>query len=199
MASGRVVIAPLASTSSVLAQQSPSAVIDNSFLRLSGSSMASAVVSGAAALIFQAHPTWTNDQAKSVLTSTSRQLGTVSGWTFTPYVGQGAGEIDALASTSYCGTPSYANQGLTISGCLIGPNGTTIYANVSSSWTTSSWTSSGGTVGMDNGVNVVKVTNSVLPVRPGDGVMSTVGKRARPSRLASVVLALSSRYKARFY
>ena len=46
-------------------------VIDKTYFRASGTSMAAAVVSGAAALVLQAHPDWTPDQVKAALMRTS--------------------------------------------------------------------------------------------------------------------------------
>lgn len=143
VAPGRSITSLLASPSETLAQQFPNNLVDSNYLTLSGTSMAAPVVSGAAALIFRAHPSWTNDQVKWLLVQTARRLGSTSSGVFTPYPGQGGGEIDAAASANYASTPAYANQGLTISPLLIGPNGQTTYnngsLNTSSSWSTSSW------------------------------------------------------------
>jgi serine protease AprX len=161
VAPGRHITAPLASTSSGLATQFPAQIVDNSYLTLSGTSMATAVMSGVAALIFQAHPLWTNDQVKWLVTQSSNVQ--VLGGSH-PYLGQGAGEVNAQADVSYFGIPGFANQGLTISGLLVGPYGLTTYLNAvlgltlsplswatspwantswsSSSWSSSSWSSS---------------------------------------------------------
>jgi serine protease AprX len=49
--------------------------VDGGFLRGSGTSQATAVVSGAAALVLsQQHPTWTNNQVEAVLTLTASRL-----------------------------------------------------------------------------------------------------------------------------
>ena len=47
----------------------------SSYFRLSGSSMATGVVSGAAALMLEAHPTLTPDQVKALLMNTGRSFG----------------------------------------------------------------------------------------------------------------------------
>lgn len=147
VAPGRQITSLLASPTETLAQQFPANVVDENYFTLSGTSMAAPVVSGAAALVFQAHPTWTNDQVKWLLVQTARLLGTTSNEVFTPYVGQGSGEINAAAAANYSSTPSYANQGLTISALLVGPNGQTVYNNTTSlsgtsSWSTSTWSTS---------------------------------------------------------
>ncbi len=51
-----------------------SATVATRFFRGSGSSQATAVVSGAAALVVQQHPTWTPDQVKQLLMSTAQNL-----------------------------------------------------------------------------------------------------------------------------
>jgi len=108
--------------------------------------MSAAVVSGAAAVMVQAHPEWTNDQVKWALMGSAQQLGTSDPTTgaFTPYPGQGAGEIDVHAALTRSGSTGFANQGLTISPLLAGPNGATTYttSSTTSSWKTSSWKTS---------------------------------------------------------
>jgi subtilisin family serine protease len=91
--------------------------------------MAAPVVAGVAALAFQAHPEWTNDQVKWLLQNTSTALNVSAG--------QGAGEVNADALVRYSGTPGYANQGLTISDNLVTTNGAVAYN--SASWSTASW------------------------------------------------------------
>ena len=59
-------------------------------MRGSGTSQATAVVSGAAALVLSQHPTWTNNQVKALLTTTAKQL---SAGTLTPSA-QGKGTLD---------------------------------------------------------------------------------------------------------
>jgi hypothetical protein len=102
---------------------------------------------GVAALIFQAQPSWTNDQAKWALEQTATSLHGA--------IGQGAGEVNAQAAAKGTGTPGFANQELAISPLLLGPGGAIIYQNqtpnelpwswTTSSWTTSSWTTSSWT------------------------------------------------------
>ena len=69
-----VSIESLRDPGSAIDQAHPSAVVDTRFFRGSGTSQATAVVSGAAALLLQAHPGWTPDQVKSALTSTATPL-----------------------------------------------------------------------------------------------------------------------------
>ena len=77
------------------------------FVAKSGTSMAAPVVSGVAALVLEAHPTWTPAQVRGVLTSTSDPLGSQDAYT------QGAGEVDATAalSTNVVVTPATVDFG----------------------------------------------------------------------------------------
>jgi serine protease AprX len=83
--------------------------VDGGFMRGSGTSQATAVMSGAAALVLQQHPTWTNNQVKALLTTTARKL---TAGTLTPSA-QGKGSLDlakALSVTSVAATNSYTNS-----------------------------------------------------------------------------------------
>jgi serine protease AprX len=63
---GRRLISVL-SPGSALAQEFPNNVIGSGYFQLSGTSMAAGVASGAAALVFKAHPDWTPGQVKLAL------------------------------------------------------------------------------------------------------------------------------------
>jgi len=91
------------------------------YMRGSGTSQATAVVSGAAALILQKHPTWTNSQVKALLTSTAKPL---TAGIMTP-AAQGKGTLNltkALTVTSVAAPDSYTNS--TGAGSLEGARGT---------------------------------------------------------------------------
>lgn len=74
------VLAPGASIESVLAPGSqfagecPKCVRDDEYFRVGGTSMATGVVSGAVALLLQAHPEWTPDQVKGAIMSSLRDV-----------------------------------------------------------------------------------------------------------------------------
>jgi serine protease AprX len=142
VAPGRVIVSTLAQNSQ-FQKVYPSRIVDGNYIWMSGTSMSTAVVSGVAALIFQAHPNWTNDQVKWVLTQTATHLSVDS-------VSQGAGEVNAYAAVNYAVTPRFANQGLAINLNLIGPNGAIVYDLVTltgsilsgSVWSGSAWSGS---------------------------------------------------------
>ncbi len=70
---GRDIISTI-DTSSYLYNTYPSKIVDQSYFRLSGTSMAAGVMSGVAALVLERHPDWTPGQLKCTLIATSRQL-----------------------------------------------------------------------------------------------------------------------------
>jgi serine protease AprX len=95
--------------------------VTGGFMRGSGTSQATAVVSGAAALVLQQHPTWTNNQVKALLTMTARPLrsGTLTA------AAQGRGTLDlakALATTSVAAAYHYTDS--SGAGSLEGARGT---------------------------------------------------------------------------
>ena len=61
-------------TNSILYKENPKKVMDEKYLKLSGTSMAAGVMSGVAALAFQAHPYWTPGQVKCTLIATASNL-----------------------------------------------------------------------------------------------------------------------------
>jgi serine protease AprX len=69
-----VSIQSLRDPGSQIDQAHPGAVVNTRFFRGSGTSQASAIMSGAVALLLQARPTLTPDQAKALLTSTASPL-----------------------------------------------------------------------------------------------------------------------------
>jgi serine protease AprX len=83
--------------------------VTGGYMRGSGTSQATAVMSGAAALVLQQHPTWTNNQVKALLTGTAKPL---TAGTLTPSA-QGRGTLDltkALGVTSVAAAYSYTGS-----------------------------------------------------------------------------------------
>jgi serine protease AprX len=112
LAPGRRIIAPLAGPNVTLARDLPTHVVETTYIRLSGTSMAAPVTAGSIALLLQAYPSLTPDQVKWLLVNTERT-----------YTGQpdSAGAIDLVAAfkrAAQGGVPS-ANQNLTPSGTLL--------------------------------------------------------------------------------
>jgi len=78
VAPGRTLVATR-SFGSTVEVHNPDALIPSSYIKGSGSSQATAVTSGLAALILQAHPDWTPDQVKRALVSTAGPI-SGAGW-----------------------------------------------------------------------------------------------------------------------
>jgi serine protease AprX len=73
LAPGAHIVSTLA-PSSDFAALCPSCVVSGEYFRVGGTSMAAAIVSGAAAIVIQTNPTWTNDTVKGALMNTFRQV-----------------------------------------------------------------------------------------------------------------------------
>jgi serine protease AprX len=103
VAPGRLIMSYLDPTS-VLGTQAPAEnwSSKHEYAAISGTSFAAPQVAGAAAILFEAHPTWTPGQVKWVLMNTAR-----------PVAGSTAGSLDLTAALAYQGTPPDANAGLT--------------------------------------------------------------------------------------
>jgi serine protease AprX len=82
--------------------------VTGGFLRGSGTSQATAVVSGAAALVLEQHPTWTNNQVKALLTATTRLLS--AGNKTQTAQGKGTLDLTKALSTSVAASYSYTSS-----------------------------------------------------------------------------------------
>ncbi|MFN2540532.1 MAG: S8 family serine peptidase [Mycobacteriales bacterium] len=77
VAPGRTLVATRA-PGSAIEIANPQALVGSSYIKGSGTSEATAVTSGAAALLLAAHPGWTPDQVKYALTSTASRIANVA-------------------------------------------------------------------------------------------------------------------------
>lgn len=82
--------------------------VTGGYMRGSGTSQATAVMSGAAALVLQQHPTLTNNQVKALLTGTAKPL---TAGTLTPAAqGKGTLNLTKALSTTVAAAYSYTNS-----------------------------------------------------------------------------------------
>jgi serine protease AprX len=138
-------IVSLRDPGSVIDTEYPSAVVNTRFFKGSGTSQATAVTSGAVALLLQQHPTWTPDQVKAALMASAVAM---------PQAGvqdRGAGMLNVLgASTTVVGTSTQTwtkSSGLgTLEGARgsahIGDNGTDLSGEqdiMGTAWSASTW------------------------------------------------------------
>ena len=164
VAPGRYIIATR-SFGSTIERENPKALYAPSYIRGSGTSEATAVTSGLAALLVQAHPTWTPDQVKAALKSTASPI---SGYSAN---NQGSGRVNlvaAMAANPGAATQSPSSTGLgSIEGSRANQHVTAVCNGVStviqgeidvrcepwngSAWTGSAWTGSAWTGGTWNG------------------------------------------------
>ena len=129
----------------------PACVVDGDYIRVGGSSMAAPVVAGVAALMFEAHPEWTPDEAKSTLIETARNvaggvdevnsLAAVS--TETPYSGVNAGIVPNDLVDSTAGEIDYTRSSWGRSSWGAAPE------TLAADWARSSWGCTCGTLGDD--------------------------------------------------
>jgi serine protease AprX len=117
---------------SAYARLCPTCVVGQSYIRAGGTSMAAPVVSGIAALMLQAHPTWTPDQVKQALRRSAEM------------VGSPIGEVSAIGVLLSGGDPASAEQGLVPNGLVDPATGAIDYDR--SSWSRSSWSGAPGSL-----------------------------------------------------
>lgn len=91
-------ITSLRSEGSWIDEEYPAARQNDMLTRGSGSSQAAAVVSGAVALVLQAHPDWTPDEVKASLTRSADETNVPAGTEF--YRGEGSLRVDLAVDAS---------------------------------------------------------------------------------------------------
>jgi serine protease AprX len=92
----------------------------STYFRLTGTSMATAVVSGAAALLLAGRPNLTPDQVKALLVGTTQPYGEDSGQVLPDPIADGSGLLDANAATLAVPCDAAPNPGLLSGGFLVG-------------------------------------------------------------------------------
>ena len=98
-APGRMLIGAVPANST-LAQERPDRIVAPGYMAMSGTSFATALVSGAAADILAMNPRWTPDQVKGALMRTARPL------TLGPQFSAGIGEVSAYAAARETNPPN---------------------------------------------------------------------------------------------
>lgn len=129
VAPGRRIYSVLASATSTIAAEYPDRIApDGKHIRLSGTSMAAPVVTGAVALILERYPNLTPDQVKWLLRRTWRGYGSGSNAN-----AAGVAMVDPNSALAYIadakGPVGTANQGLTPSGGLTPSDGGLVFSN----------------------------------------------------------------------
>ncbi len=92
----------------------------STYFRLTGTSMATAVVSGAAALLLAGRPNLTPDQVKALLVGTTQPYGEDSGQVLPDPIADGSGLLDANAATLAVPCDAAPSPGLLSGGFLVG-------------------------------------------------------------------------------
>jgi serine protease AprX len=137
VAPGRNIISLLASDDSNLAVNHPAHKVSGNYsadyFRMSGTSMASAVVAGAVALLLQDEPNLTPDQVKHRLKATANKS-----WSAYSAQKAGAGYLDIQAAVTGTTTQS-ANTGIAASQLLWTGSQPVVWGSVS--WNSVSWNS----------------------------------------------------------
>ena len=110
---------------SAFADLCQSCIVDGSYIRVGGTSMAAPVVSGVAALLIEAHPEWTPDQIKATLVDTGRD------------VPSGVDEVNAMAALSVERPSAGVNAGVAPNDLVDAATGD--IDETRSSWGRSSW------------------------------------------------------------
>lgn len=137
VAPGRNIISTYASDDCNICINHPNNIVystnGNRYLRISGTSMASAVAAGAVALLLQSEPTLTPDQVKYRLMATANK-----NWSAYSSLSAGAGYLDSNAATSTI-TLQSANTGVAASQLLWTGPSPTVWSSVN--WNSVNWNS----------------------------------------------------------
>ena len=135
VAPGRNIISLLASTSSTVYLEHPAHRVDENYFRMSGTSMAAPVVTGAVALMLQRNPNLNPDQVKYRLTSTAN-----TSWPGYDAAKAGSGYLNTFAAVTGTSTQS-ANTGVAPSAMLTTGSEPITWGSVG--WNSVGWNSVG--------------------------------------------------------
>jgi serine protease AprX len=142
VAPGRYMVAPSPS-GGTLSSQFADRVMEPGYLRMSGTSFSAAVVSGMAAQILAAHPSYTPDQVKGALMVSADALPLVG----SRAAGVGEADVNAAVASDVAPNPNLAlNQFVVNDGSgNVSFDGAAWYgvASTNSTWDESTWTESG--------------------------------------------------------
>jgi serine protease AprX len=130
VAPGTNIVSLLSAQNSVLAQQHPDHMVGNFYFRMSGTSMSTPVVAGAAALLLQSEPNLTPDQVKYRLMATASPFDTPAR--------AGAGYINIYTAVHSATTQS-ANTGIAVSNLLTSGSDPVNWNSVN--WNSVNWNS----------------------------------------------------------
>lgn len=125
-APGRGIVSTLPGGTSLAAAAPPANLVEPGYARMSGTSFAAPQVAGAAAILLQAHPEWTPDQVKWVLTETAGPAGQAT-----------ARALRVDEALRFTGVPGAANGGLQPT--LFGLEGEAGVDLTTATWNTATW------------------------------------------------------------
>jgi serine protease AprX len=125
VAPGRYMVGAVPPASSIAGER-PDALVEQGYVRISGTSFASPAVAGAAANLLALNPDWTPDQVKGALMQTAHPLDVVN------TLSDGVGEIDEAAASEVA-SPVNPNAAL---GQFVGVNSTGARTFDAAAWQT---------------------------------------------------------------
>ncbi|GAC1637154.1 MAG: hypothetical protein NVS4B8_01610 [Herpetosiphon sp.] len=143
---GRGIVSLLAGQNALIAQGSSANILDDMYIRMSGTSVSAPIVSGAVALVLADEPMLNPDQVKARLIATAKPMA---------QPGAGAGTLDAYSAVTKTNTGS-ANDGIQLTQLLWNHSTTPVFYNArnwtsttwaSRNWTSTTWTSRNWTSG----------------------------------------------------
>jgi serine protease AprX len=130
-APGRFIVGPVP-MSSTLALERPTSLVGSGYMQLSGTSFAAPIVSGAAAQILAAHPSWTPDQVKGALMVTATAAPSAAP------LSVGVGVVDVAKAVALSNAP---NPNLALNTYLVSESGGSGKVFDAAAWSSAAWSS----------------------------------------------------------